>query len=85
MGKRLTFCKSDKLIMARYKSKDLFIDSFLSTQYYLSVEPRRETLGFANDKGADPTAHRRRLISAFSIFCFESIISTLATGKISIF
>ena len=40
---------------------------------------------FANNKGTDQPAHLHRLISA-SVICFlESIISKLATSKISIF
>ena len=50
--------------------------------------PRREKtclLGFANSTGADQPAHPRRLISALVIRFLESIISRLATSKISIF
>ena len=48
---------------------------------------REETClrGFANIKGADQPAHTRRLISAFIIRLLESIISRLATSKISNF
>ena len=47
----------------------------------------RENLssGFANIKGADQPAHSRRLISAFVIRILKSIISKLASSKISIF
>ena len=38
-----------------------------------------------NNTGADQPAHPRSLISAFVIRFFESIISRLATSKISIF
>ena len=41
--------------------------------------------GFSNNNGADQPAHPRSLISAFVIRLFESIISKLATSKISIF
>ena len=41
--------------------------------------------GFANNKGADRPGHQGRMISAFVIRLLESIISKLATGKISIF
>ena len=41
--------------------------------------------GFANNKGADQSAHPRRLISAFVIRLLERIISKLATSEISIF
>ena len=37
------------------------------------------------NKGADQPAHLRRLISAFVIRLLESIISKLASSKISIF
>ena len=37
------------------------------------------------NKGADQPAHLRRLISAFVIHLLESIISKLASSKISIF
>ena len=41
--------------------------------------------GFANNKGADQSAHPCSLISAFVICLLESIISRLATGEVSIF
>ena len=41
--------------------------------------------GFANNEGADQPAHLGRLISTLFIPCLESIISRLATSKISIF
>ena len=50
--------------------------------------PRREKTclrWLANTKGANQPAHPRSLISAFDISLLESIISRLATGKISIF
>ena len=50
--------------------------------------PRREKTclrWFANNKGADQPAHPRSLISAFVIHLLESIISTLATNKLSFF
>ena len=50
--------------------------------------PRREKTclrGFANNKGADQHAHPPRLIRAFVIRFFESIVFKLATGEISIF
>ena len=40
---------------------------------------------FANNKGADQTAHPRSLISAFVIRSLERIIYRLATSEISIF
>ena len=47
----------------------------------------RENLSsvFASNLGAVQPAHPRCLISAFIIRLFESIISRLATGEISIF
>ena len=50
--------------------------------------PRREKTclrGFANNKGGDQPARPRSLISTFVIRLLESIISKLATSKISIF
>ena len=50
--------------------------------------PRREKTclrGFANNKGADQSAHQRSLISAFVIRILESTISKLATSEISTF
>ena len=41
--------------------------------------------GFANNTGADQPAHLRSLICASIIRLFKSIISRLATSKISIF
>ena len=38
---------------------------------------------YANNKGADQTAHPRSLISAFVVRCLDSIISILAESKIS--
>ena len=43
-------------------------------------------MGFVNNKGAYQPAHRRSLVSAFFfIHLLESVISSLATSKISIF
>ena len=50
--------------------------------------PRREKTclwGLANIKGADQPAHVRSLISPFVSHLLESIISRLATSKISLF
>ena len=50
--------------------------------------PQREKTclrGFANNKGADQSAHRGRLISAFVSRFLEIIICKLETGEISIF
>ena len=58
------------------------------TMIFLLIQPRREKTclwGFANSKGADQPAHPRRLISAFNIRLFESVLSKLATSEISIF
>ena len=41
--------------------------------------------GFAKNKGADQPTHKCRLISAFVITIFDSILSKLATGEILIF
>ena len=50
--------------------------------------PRREKTclwGFANNTGADQSAHPHSLISAFVICLMEYITSKLATSKISLF
>ena len=47
--------------------------------------PRRCLWMFAKNTGEDQPAHPRRLISAFVIRFVESIISKLATSKMSIF
>ena len=52
------------------------------------IGPRREKpclRGFSNNNGADQPAHPRSLISAFVTRLLESIISNLATSKISIY
>ena len=41
--------------------------------------------GFANNKGAEQSAHPRRLISAFVNRFLESILSKVAISAISIF
>ena len=43
------------------------------------------SLGFANNKGADQTAHPHSLVSTFLIGLFESIISRLAANEILLF
>ena len=43
------------------------------------------SLGCTNNKGADQPAHPRRLISAFVIRFFKSIISKVAWSEISMF
>ena len=54
-------------------------------RYYFGLDARKLSSGFANNKGADQPARPRNLISAFVIRLLESIISKLATSKISIF
>ena len=46
---------------------------------------RRENLfmPYANNKGADQTAHLRNLISAFVVRCLDSIISLVSISEIS--
>ena len=46
---------------------------------------RNLSSGFANNKGADQPALRRRQISAFVIRFLENIISKLSTSEISMF
>ena len=50
----------------------------------MGIDAKSLFFRFANSKGADQTALRRSLISAFVIRLLESIISKLATGEISI-
>ena len=51
----------------------------------MGTRARNLSLGFANNKGTDQTAHLHSLISAFVVRSLESITSRLATGEISIF
>ena len=53
------------------------------TKWALTLE--NLSSGFANNKDADQPAHLRSLIRAFVFRILESIISKLATSKISIF
>ena len=56
--------------------------------YLLLFGPRREKTclrGFSNNTGANQPAHTRSLISAIVIRLLESIISRLASSKISTF
>ena len=53
---------------------------------YMGLDAKKPVFGgFSNNKGADQPAHPRSLISTFVIHFLESIISKLATCKISIF
>ena len=66
----------------------LYLSSLLSHFCWKSYGPRLEKTclrGFLNNKGADQPAHPRRLISAFVIRFWESIISKLAIAEITIF
>ena len=50
------------------------------------VEPGREKMclmSYANNKGADRTAHPRSLISAFVVRCLDSLISLDSIAEIS--
>ena len=40
-------------------------------------------MSFANNKGADQTAHPRRLISAFVVRCLDSVMSLVSVTKLS--
>ena len=40
-------------------------------------------MSYANNKGADPPAHPRRLISAFVFRCLDTVISLVSVTKIS--
>ena len=48
-------------------------------------DARKPDSGFVNNKGADQPAYPCSLISAYVIHYLESIISKLATNKLSIF
>ena len=62
------------------------LDLCLITYFYIGLRREKTCVrGFANNTGADQPAHPRRLISAFVIRFFESIISKLATSETSIF
>ena len=53
---------------------------------HMGLDARKPVFrGFANNKGADQPVHPCSLISAFVICLLESIISRLATSKLSIF
>ena len=59
---------------------------YLSTNIFVSDEPGHEKMWFmayANNKGADQPAHSRSLISAFVVWCLDSIISLDSTAEIS--
>ena len=40
-------------------------------------------MSYANNKGADQSAHPRSLISAFVVRCLDSVISLVSVSKIS--
>ena len=40
-------------------------------------------MSYANNKGADQTAHPRSLISAFVVHCLDSIMTFVSVNKIS--
>ena len=44
---------------------------------------RKRVMSYANNKGADPPAHPRSLISAFVIRCLDSVMSVVSVIKIS--
>ena len=52
----------------------------------IEYEPGHEKMclmSYANNKGADQTAHSRSLISAFVVRCLDSIISLDSIAEIS--
>ena len=57
----------------------------MATIYNLGLNAGKTVFGFVNNKGVDQSAHQCRLIRAFAICFLESIISKLASSKISIF
>ena len=50
---------------------------------YMSRAMRKRVMSYANNKGADQTAHPRSLISAFVVRCLDSIISLNSIAEIS--
>ena len=54
-------------------------------KHYMGLDTTKPVFRGANNKGADQSAHSRRLISAFVILFVESILSKLARSKISSF
>ena len=52
---------------------------------YQTVTQENLSPGFANNKGADQTAHPRSLISDFAIRYLETIVAKLVSCKISLF
>ena len=64
------------------------MDSKYSSWYWLANknEPGHEKMclmPYANNKGADQTAHLRSLISAFVVCCLYSVMSLVSVIKIS--
>ena len=60
----------------------------MNVQISDACEPSHEKMCFmsyANNKGADQTAHPRSLISAFVVRSLDSIISLVSRSKISRF
>ena len=57
----------------------------LAANIIMGLDEENLSLGFGNNKDADLPAHLLSLISTFVILILESIISKLATGKVSIF
>ena len=64
----------------------MFSTLHVNTSYYIwALMPENLSSEFANNKGADQTAHPHSLISAFVIRYLESNIYTQAASAISIF
>ena len=65
----------------------MFHSRFLSTyDKHFTYEPGHEKMclmSYANNKGADQSAHPRTLISAFFVRCLDSIISLDYIAEIS--
>ena len=60
--------------------------SIFVIQSMLLYKPGHEKMclmSYANNKGADPTAYPRSLISAFVVRCLDSIISLNSIAEIS--
>ena len=63
----------------------MFLLMFTGYNFKLCTIMKTRLWGFSNNKGPEQPAHPGRLISAFVIHLFESIISKLVPSKISLF
>ena len=59
---------------------------FHDTKHYSKIGPghvKMCLMSYANNKGADQTAHSHSLISTFAVRCLDSMICILALSKVS--